>query len=77
MISGTPDSAAVGTTSVTVTATDDGGLTATQIFNIVVDGINEEPTAISLTNTISSINENTATSSRTKVADINISDEIL
>ena len=57
------------------TIVGDAGVSAN--FTLSVIDVNEEPTAISLTNTISSINENTATSSRTKVADINISDDSL
>ena len=44
VISGTPDDPAVGTASVTVTATDGGGLTSSQTFDLTVTNVNDAPT---------------------------------
>ena len=44
--------------AVTVTATDSGGLSTSQVFTIAVNDLNEAPTAVSLTNT--SVDENAA-----------------
>jgi hypothetical protein len=46
---GTPTNADVGSVSVSVTATDSSGLTASDTFNIVVGNVNDAPTATPVT----------------------------
>ena len=58
---------------VTVGGTPD----ATQSFSLNVTDVNEAPTAVSLTNTTTSIAENSDTTSSTKVADISVTDDAL
>ena len=50
---------------------------ATQSFSLSVTDENEAPTAVSLDNQVTSIAENTDTSSSTKVADISVTDDAL
>jgi RHS repeat-associated protein len=47
IISWVPESAQVGSHSITVSVSDDAGLTDTQTFELVIDDINEAPTIIS------------------------------
>jgi hypothetical protein len=46
---GTPTNADVGSVSITVTASDSSGLTASDTFNIVVDNVNDAPTTTPVT----------------------------
>ncbi|WP_303864486.1 cadherin domain-containing protein [Cylindrospermopsis raciborskii] len=55
----------------------DGNNPVTQDLNITVTDVNEAPTAVSLTNTTATIAENSSTTNRVKVADINITDDAL
>ncbi|NLQ06622.1 cadherin domain-containing protein, partial [Cylindrospermopsis raciborskii] len=55
----------------------DGNNPVTQDLIITVTDVNEAPTGVSLTNTTPAIAENTSTTNRTKVADINITDDAL
>ncbi len=50
---------------------------ASQAFSLSVTDVNEAPTAVSLDNQVTSIAENTDTSSSTKVADISVTDDAL
>ncbi len=54
-----------------------GAPDASQSFSLNVTDVNEAPTAVSLTNTTTSIAENSDTSSSTKVADISVTDDAL
>jgi RHS repeat-associated protein len=47
IISWVPESAQVGSHSITVSVSDDAGLTDTQTFELVIDDINEAPTIVS------------------------------
>ena len=58
-------------------ATVGGTPDATQSFSLSVTDVNEAPTAVSLTNTTTSIGENSDTTSSTKVADISVTDDAL
>jgi len=58
-------------------ATIGGGVDASQAFSLTVSDVNEAPTAVNLTNTVTTIAENSDTSSSTKVADITITDDAL
>ncbi|OQW63987.1 MAG: hypothetical protein A4S17_00305 [Proteobacteria bacterium HN_bin10] len=49
----------------------------TRNFTLSVSDVNEAPTALSLTNTVTSLAENTSTATRIKVADIGYSDDAL
>ncbi|MFB2646090.1 hypothetical protein ACE09Y_07425, partial [Raphidiopsis sp. BLCC-F218] len=60
-----------------IRVTDAGGLTATQTVTFTVTNVNEAPTGVSLTNTTTTIAENSSTTNRVKVADINITDDAL
>lgn len=62
--------------TVTVRATDSGGLTYDEQIMVAVDDVNELPT-LSLANVTSNLVENSDTSVRIKVADIIISDDAL
>jgi hypothetical protein len=68
-ITGSPEKGDAGTYDVTVTVTDEGGLTASEGFAVVVDG-NDTHTDIGLTN--SSVSENDAGAA---VGDITVTDE--
>jgi hypothetical protein len=57
------------------TVTDSSTLTVN--YSLAITDVNEAPTAISLTNTVTSLPENTATTSRIKVADIVVTDDAL
>ncbi|MBD2435604.1 DUF4347 domain-containing protein [Nostoc sp. FACHB-110] len=46
-------------------------------FTLAVNDVNEAPTAVNFRNTVTSINENTNTSNRIRVADISITDDAL
>ena len=50
---------------------------ATADFSLFVNDVNEAPTAVSLTNVVSALNEDTDTSSRVKIADIVVTDDAL
>ena len=58
-------------------ATVGGTPDATQSFSLSVTDENEAPTAVTLDNQVTSIAENTDTSSSTKVADISVTDDAL
>ena len=58
-------------------ATVGGTPDATQSFSLSVMDENEAPTAVSLDNQVTSIAENSDTSSSTKVADISVTDDAL
>ena len=60
-----------------VMATDSGKLSSTQGVTVNVTDVNEAPTAVALNNTVTSLAENTVTTSRVKVADIAITDDAL
>ena len=66
--------------AVTVSASDPalpGSTPVSAAFSLAVTNVNEPPTALALTNTVSSLAENTSTTSRIKLADIAISDDAL
>ena len=63
--------------SIRVRSTDQGNLTFEKVFTITVTNVNEAPTGVSLTNTTTSIAENTNTTTRIKVADIVVADDAL
>lgn len=63
--------------SVTVETTDGGGLVYDETIAIAVADVNEAPTAITLTNTTLSLDENTSTATAIKVADIVVDDDLL
>jgi RTX calcium-binding nonapeptide repeat (4 copies) len=46
-------------------------------FTLTVTNVNEAPTAVTLTNTVTTLAENTSTATRVKVANINITDDVL
>jgi len=60
-----------------IRSTDQGGLFFERAFVIKVTDVNEAPTAVALTNALTTINENTSTISRIKVADIVVTDDAL
>ena len=60
--------------NITVTAEDAGGLTYSESFTLTVNDVNEAPTAVALTNTVTSTPEN---GGAIKVADIGITDDAL
>ncbi len=63
------------TPSVTVNLTaTDGSLTYAEAFTLTVNDVNEAPTALSLANVVNTIAENTDTTTRLKVADLNLVD---
>jgi formylglycine-generating enzyme required for sulfatase activity/mRNA-degrading endonuclease HigB of HigAB toxin-antitoxin module len=61
--------------SVRVRSADQGGLFTEKQFTLTVTNVNEAPTGVSLTNTTTTIAENTSTASRIKVADIVVTDD--
>ncbi|HVK79699.1 MAG TPA: cadherin domain-containing protein, partial [Verrucomicrobiae bacterium] len=66
--------------SITVIADDasiPGNPDVTQAFNLALTNVNEAPTALTFTNTVTTLAENTSTAARVKVADLNISDDAL
>ncbi|MEJ0060772.1 MAG: cadherin domain-containing protein [Terricaulis sp.] len=63
--------------SITVRVTDAGGLYREEIFSVALTNLNEAPTAISFTNTMTSLAENTSTATRIKVADLSVTDDAL
>jgi hypothetical protein len=66
--------------AVTVSVSDPslpGSTPVSAAFNLAVSDVNEPPTAVALTNTITSLAENTSTTSRIKVADIVVTDDAL
>ncbi|MEA5415710.1 DUF4114 domain-containing protein, partial [Synechococcus sp. BA-132 BA5] len=66
--------------SVTVSASDPalpGSTPVAAAFSLALSDVNEPPTALVLTNSPTSLAENTSTSSRIKVADIAITDDAL
>ena len=60
---------------VQVTANDGKGGITNQTINITIDDINEAPTAVVLSNSTTSLEENLNTVNRVKVADITITDD--
>ena len=58
----------------TVAVDTDGG-THLQYLNVALNETNQGPTAVSLTNTVSTLSEASDTSSRTRIADIEITDD--
>ncbi len=50
---------------------------ATTNFTLGITDVNEAPTAVTLTNSVTSLAENTNTAARLKVADISITDDVL
>lgn len=73
-----PDDAdANGIYVVKVKATDAAGNVSTQNINVTLTDVNEAPTAVALNNAVPPLAENTATTTRTKVADIAITDDAL
>ncbi len=74
-LSGTPVNADVGTVNGIVISVSDGpATTALPAFDLVVNNVNDAPTAFTLTNTVTTIAENTDTTTRLKVADLNLVD---
>jgi phosphodiesterase/alkaline phosphatase D-like protein len=66
--------------AVTVSASDlalPGSTPVSAAFSLAVSDVNEAPTALTLTNTVTALAENSSTASRIKVADIAISDDAL
>lgn len=63
--------------SVSVKATDAVGNASTQTLTVNLTDVNEAPTALALNNPLTSLAENASTSTRTKVADIAITDDAL
>ena len=63
--------------TIRVRTTDSGGLSTEESFTITVTDVNEAPTAVSLTGVVSAIDENTSTTSRTKIADVVVTDDAL
>ncbi|MFN6050719.1 MAG: cadherin domain-containing protein, partial [Planctomycetia bacterium] len=63
--------------TIRVRSTDPGSLTYEKAFTITVTDVNEAPTGVSLSNTTTSIAENTSTATRIKVADIVVADDAL
>lgn len=66
--------------SVNVTVDDPSlgsGVELTESFTLNVADVNEAPTGLSFTNTTTSLQENTSTASRTKMADLSYSDDAL
>ena len=72
-----PDFETFSSYEVCIDATDAVGNTRTQKLTIGVTDVNEAPTAITLNNVVSSLPENTSTSSPVKVADIQVTDDAL
>ena len=62
---------------VIVRATDGSNIATDQTVTVTVTNANEAPTGVSLTNTTTSILENTSTTTRIKVADIAVTDDAL
>ena len=60
-----------------IKATSTDGSSSTANFEVPLADVNEAPTAVSLDNQVTSIAENTDTSSSTKVADISVTDDAL
>jgi len=71
------DSGAINVYAITVTSTDGSLSSDAKAVAISVTDVNEAPTAVALSNVTTSLAENTNTSSRIKVADIVISDDVL
>ena len=65
------------TYSIRVKTTDAGGLSVEKTLSITVVDVNEAPTALALENAFASVDENTDTSGRTKIADIAVTDDAL
>ena len=60
-----------------IKVTDPDNKSFTQSFNLTVNDVNEAPTAVSLTNVVSDLDEDTDTSSPVKIADIVVTDDAL
>jgi Ca2+-binding RTX toxin-like protein len=58
-------------------ATVGGSPDASTTFSLNITDVNEAPTAVTLTNTVNSLAENTSVGARLRVADINTSDDAL
>ena len=76
-INASPNFEAKSSYSLRLRSTDQGGLSVERAITFAVNDLNEAPTALSLANTTPSLDENTSTASRIKVADIVIADDIL
>ncbi len=63
--------------SLTITVTDPDNQSYSETFDITVNDVNEAPTAVSLTNVVSDLDEDADTSSRRKIADIVVTDDAL
>jgi autotransporter-associated beta strand protein len=63
--------------SIRVRSTDAGGLFSEQTYTITVTDVNEAPTLVALSNTVTTLVENTSTVSRIRVADIAVTDDAL
>ncbi len=61
----------------TITVTDPDDQRYSETFDITVNDVNEAPTAVSLTNVVSDLDEDADTSSRRKIADIVVTDDAL
>ncbi|HJR55819.1 MAG TPA: Ig-like domain-containing protein, partial [Rhizomicrobium sp.] len=72
-----PDHEAGANRTVAVRVQDQDNLTFTKVLNIAITDVNEAPTNLALTNTTTSIAENSSTASRIKVADLSYSDDAL
>ncbi|MFW2421492.1 MAG: cadherin domain-containing protein, partial [Porticoccaceae bacterium] len=62
--------------SITITATANGK-TDSQVVVVAVTDVNEAPSGVALTSAVASLAEDADTSSRTKIADIAITDDVL
>jgi hypothetical protein len=63
--------------SIRVRTTDQGNLTFEKPLTIIINDVNEAPTAVSLNNQVTAIAENSSTTTRIKVADVAITDDAL
>ncbi len=54
-----------------------GAIDALQVFTLTITNVNEAPTAVTLTNTTTSLAENTSTATAIKVADVSFTDDAL
>jgi hypothetical protein len=63
--------------TVRIRSTDAGGLATEKSFTVLIADVNEAPSAVALTNVVSSLPENTPTTTRIRVADIVVADDAL
>ncbi|WP_235116465.1 putative Ig domain-containing protein [Desmonostoc muscorum] len=75
-IVGTPGNSDVGTLNIRVTAADNQ-YEVSNVFTLTITDVNDAPTAVVLSNTITELAENTAIGEGIKVADIAITDDAL